>query len=204
MKQKKIIIIGKAASGKDFLQKQLVLNGWIPLRQYTTRPIRPTEDGSEYHFVSVEEFDSISNNLMSVQIFNGWKYGFDIDEAISSDVMIFSPANFFSINFSSDIRCRDLYQNSIIVYLDIDEETRRDRLSKRYIGGKEDDSLERRLQADKKDFEYFDSIDWDKNEQCFIRLCNEVEVDEFLKKIIIINKKTTDFFNFFVKKCYKI
>jgi guanylate kinase len=95
--------------------------------------------------------------------------------------MIFSPANFFSINFSSDIRCRDLYQNSIIVYLDIDEDTRRERLSKRYIGGKEDDSLERRLQADKKDFEYFDSIDWDKNEQCFIRLCNEVEVDDFLK-----------------------
>ena len=100
MKQKKIIIIGKAASGKDFLQKQLVLNGWIPLRQYTTRPIRPTEDGSEYHFVSDEEFDSISNNLMSVQSFNGWKYGFDINEALNSDVMIFSPANFFSINFS--------------------------------------------------------------------------------------------------------
>ena len=181
MKQKKIIIIGKAASGKDFLQKQLVERGWVPLRQYTTRPVRPTEDGSEYHFVSDEEFDSISNNLMSVQSFNGWKYGFDIDEAISSDVMIFSPANFFSINFSSDIRCRDLYQNSIIVYIDIDEDTRRERLSKRYIGGKEDDSLERRLQADKKDFEYFDNIDLDKNEQCFIRLCNEVEVDDFLK-----------------------
>jgi guanylate kinase len=181
MNKKKIIIIGKAASGKDFLQKQLVLNGWIPLRQYTTRPIRPAEDGSEYHFVSEEEFDSISKNLMSVQSFNGWKYGFDINEALNSDVMIFSPANFFSINFSSDIRCRELYKNSIIVYLDIDEDTRRERLSKRYIGGKEDDSLERRLQADKKDFEYFDNIDWDKNEQCFIRLCNEVEVDEFLK-----------------------
>lgn len=186
MKQKKIIIIGKAASGKDFLQKKLVERGWVPLKQYTTRPVRPTEDGSEYHFVSDsdEEFDSIFKNLMSVQSFNGWKYGFDINEALNSDVMIFSPANFFSINFSSDIRCRNLYQNSIIVYLDIDEDTRRERLSKRYIGGKEDDSLERRLQADKKDFEYFDSIDWDKNEQCFIRLCNKVEVDEFLRKLL--------------------
>lgn len=193
MKKKKIIIIGKAASGKDFLQKQLVERGWIPLRQYTTRPIRPTEDGSEYHFVSDEEFDSISNNLMSVQSFNGWKYGFDINEALNSDVMIFSPANFFSINFSSDIRCRDLYQNSIIVYLDIDEDTRRERLSKRYIGGKEDDSLERRLQADKKDFEYFDNIDrihlgeneedelvWYENEEEFVRLRNKEDVDNFL------------------------
>ena len=183
MKSKKIIILGKAASGKDFLQKQLVSNGWIPLKQYTTRPIRPKEDGSEYHFVSDEEFDSISNNLMSVQSFNGWKYGFDINEALNSDVMIFSPANFFSIEFSSDIRCRNLYQYSIIVYLDIDEETRRKRLSKRYIGGKEDDSLERRLQADKKDFEYFDNINriyLDENEDEFVRLRNEEDVDSFL------------------------
>lgn len=192
MKKKKIIIIGKGASGKDFLQKQLVERGWVPLKQYTTRPIRPKEDGSEYYFVSDEEFDSISNNLMSVQSFNGWKYGFNINEAINSDVMIFNPANFFSIVFSSDIRCRELYQNSIIVYLDIDEETRRKRLSKRYIGGKEDDSLERRLQADKKDFEYFDNIDrihldenedewvWYENEDELVRLHNEEDVDSFL------------------------
>ena len=45
--KRKIILIGKAASGKDFFQKQLVSNGWIPLRQYTTRPKRPTEVGNE-------------------------------------------------------------------------------------------------------------------------------------------------------------
>lgn len=184
MKSKKIIILGKAASGKDFLQKQLVYNGWIPLRQYTTRPIRPNETGDEYHFVSEDEFDSISHKLISIQSFNGWKYGFDINEALNSDVMIFSPANFFSINISVDSKIEELLNNSTVVYLDIDEETRRERLSKRYVGGKEDDSLERRLQADKKDFEYFDSIDWDKNEQCFIRLCNEVKVYEFLKKLL--------------------
>ena len=185
MKSKKIIILGKAASGKDFLQKQLVSNGWIPLKQYTTRPIRPNETGDEYNFVSEEEFNSISNNLMSVQSFNGWKYGFDINEALNSDVMIFSPANFFNIEFSSDIRCRDLYKNSIIVYLDIDEEIRRERLSKRYVGGKEDDSLERRLQADKKDFKYFDDIvDWNNYPDWYVRLCNKVEVDEFLRKLL--------------------
>ena len=185
MKQKKIIIIGKAASGKDFLQKQLVINGWIPLRQYTTRPIRPSEDGSEYHFVSDEEFDSISNNLMSVQSFNGWKYGFNLGEALKSDVMIFSPGNIFDIIFSSNFNCKNLLDSSIIVYLDIDEETRRERLSKRYVGGKEDDSLERRLQADKKDFKYIeDIVDWNTFPDWYVRLCNEVEVDEFLKKIL--------------------
>ena len=182
--ESKIIIIGKAASGKDFLQKQLVLKGWKPLRQYTTRPKRLTENGDEYHFVSEEEFDSIRHKLMSVQTFNGWKYGFDINEALESDVMIFSPANFFDVVMSSDDKSCELALSSTIVYLDIGEETRRQRLSVRYKGGNEDDSLERRLRADKEDFKTLDSIGWDDpSPDRFIRLCNNVEVDNFLKKL---------------------
>lgn len=182
--KEKIIILGKAASGKDYLQKHLVSNGWKPLRQYTTRPRRPTENGEEYHFVSEEEFDSISHKLCSVQNFNGWKYGYDIDEALASDVMIFSPANFFDINVSSDIRCKNLTLCSNVVYLDIDEETRRQRLSVRYIGGNEDDSIERRLCEDKKDFSFLDILDWDVLSNRYIRLCNSVDVDDFLKKLL--------------------
>lgn len=180
----KIIIIGKAASGKDYLQKQLVSNGWIPLRQYTTRPKRPNEVGDEYHFVSEEEFDNIIHKLMSVQSFNGWRYGYDIDEALASDVMIFSPANYFEMELSSRFKSRKLSLCSTIVYLDIDEDTRRERLSKRYIGGNEDDSLERRLQADAKDFEFFDGLDWNYEPDMCVRLRNENEVDEFLKKLL--------------------
>ena len=182
--KKKLILIGKAASGKDFLQKQLVSNGWIPLRQYTTRPKRPTEVGDEYHFVSEEEFDSISHKLCSVQNFNGWKYGFDMDEAVMSDVMIFSPANFFDISISSDIRCKNLMRCSNVVYLDIDEDVRRERLSNRYIGGNEDDSIERRLSEDKKDFSFLDVLDWDLLASKYVRLFNKSEVDDFLKKLL--------------------
>ena len=180
----KIIIIGKAASGKDYFQKQLVDNGWIPLRQYTTRPKRPNEVGDEYHFVTEEEFDSISHKLQSVQSFNGWKYGFDMDEAVKSDVMIFSPANFFDISISSDIRCKNLMCCSNVVYLDIDEDVRRERLSNRYIGGNEDDSIERRLSEDKKDFSFLDVLDWDILSSRYIRLRNKSEVDDFLKKLL--------------------
>ena len=185
--EKKIIILGKAASGKDFLQGQLVSNGWVPLRQYTTRPKRPTEVGDEYHFISEEEFDSISKKLCSIQNFNGWRYGYDMDEALMSDVMIFSPANFFNLIMDSisDRRCGELLYHSTIVYLDIDEDTRRERLSIRYMGGREDDSLDRRLQADAEDFKPFDIIDWDnKPLGSFIRLCSKDEVDDFLKKIL--------------------
>lgn len=180
----KIIIIGKAASGKDYFQKQLVSNGWIPLRQYTTRPKRPNEVGDEYHFVTEEEFDSISDNLMSVQCFNGWKYGFDIDEVVMSDVMIFSPANFFDIYVSSDIRCKNLICCSNVVYLDIDEDVRRERLSNRYVGGNEDDSIERRLREDKKDFKFLDILDWGVLSNRYVRLYNKSEVDDFLKKLL--------------------
>ena len=180
----KFIIIGKAASGKDYFQKQLVSNGWIPLRQYTTRPKRPNEVGDEYHFVSEDYFNCIKHNLRSVQNFNGWMYGFCMEEAISSDVMIFSPANFLNMYLSSDILSRDLLLNSIIVYLDIDEDTRRERLSVRYVGGNEDDSLERRLQADKDDFEFFDNNNLDCKFYKYVRLRDKNEVDEFLKKIL--------------------
>ena len=183
MKQR-IIIIGKAASGKDFFQKQLTMSGWIPLRQYTTRPVRPNENGDEYHFVTKEEFDSISHGLRSVQNFVGWKYGYDINEALASDVMIFSPANFFDLMISSDIKSKDLLQSSTIIYLDIDEETRRERLSVRYVGRAEDDPLERRLRADEKDFEFLDNVDWSENPYGCVRLCNKTEVDNFLKKLL--------------------
>ena len=186
--KRKLILIGKAASGKDFLQKQLVSNGWVSLKQYTTRPKRPTEVGDEYHFVSEEEFDSISHKLCSVQNFNGWKYGYDIDEALDSDVMIFSPANYLSLIYASisDSRCKcaSLLYHSILVYIDIDEETRRKRLSYRYAGGNEDDSIERRIQADDEDFKPFDIIDWGNRPLDRVRLCSKEEVDDFLKKLL--------------------
>jgi guanylate kinase len=192
--KKRLILIGKAASGKDYFQKRLVDEGWIPLRQYTTRPKRPTEVGDEYHFVTEEEFDNISYKLVSVQNFNGWKYGFDMDEALKSDVMIFSPANFFNMVYDFDIKNLELSISSTVIYLDIDEYTRRERLSVRYVGGSEDDSLERRLRADADDFEFFDNIDGDeyqKNIQVpwvnlpkFVRLHNKEEVDDFLEKLL--------------------
>ena len=179
----KIIILGKAASGKDFLQKQLVLSGFIPLKQYTTRPKRPNENGSEYHFVTEEEFDSISTKLQSIQNFNGWRYGYDMGEALESDVMIFSPGNYIEMLLSADIRMRKLSLCSTVVYLDIDEHIRRERLSKRYKAGNADDSLERRLQADAEDFKFIDNLDWNENDK-HIKLCSENEVNDFLKKIL--------------------
>ena len=53
-----------------------------------------------------------------------------------------------------------------------------------FSGGNEDDSLERRLQADAKDFEFFDGLDWNYEPDICVRLRNETEVDEFLQKLL--------------------
>ncbi len=53
-------IMGKSASGKDSLFKQLMEDESLSLHQivpYTTRPIRAREvDGREYHFVTISQF----------------------------------------------------------------------------------------------------------------------------------------------------
>ena len=77
-------------------------------------------------------------------------------------------------------KCGDIMR----IFLDIDEETRRERLSIRYTGGNEDDSLERRLKADSKDFKELDDINWEINPMGYVRLCNKNEVDDFLKKLL--------------------
>lgn len=51
------IIIGKSASGKNFIMNQHLLLGAKPVITYTTRPIRKGEkNGKDYHFVSVQKF----------------------------------------------------------------------------------------------------------------------------------------------------
>ncbi len=55
--------MGKSASGKDSLFRQMMADETLKLQQivpYTTRPIRIKEvDGREYHFVTQEQFDEM-------------------------------------------------------------------------------------------------------------------------------------------------
>ena len=53
-----IILMGKTASGKNFIRNKLIEEfGYKPVVTYTTRPPRPGEvDGVDYHFISEEKF----------------------------------------------------------------------------------------------------------------------------------------------------
>ena len=51
------ILMGKSASGKDFISRELTKVGYEPLISVTTRPMREGEqDGVDYYFISKEEF----------------------------------------------------------------------------------------------------------------------------------------------------
>lgn len=174
----KYIIVGKAASGKDYAQNILVKKGFKALLQYTSRPIRPNETGKEYHFTSVEKIEKMikQGKFLSIKNFNNWYYGFTLDEFNKCDVAILSPSNIFDLQNGNP----DLLKFTTIIYLDIPEKTRKERLKVRYNGGNEDDSVSRRLKADKFDFKYFDLFD--------VRFTNNDDANDFINNLTLVKK----------------
>ena len=59
----KIILIGKAAAGKDHMRKVLEGRGFTYGTSYTTRPPREGEiDGQDYYFISEKDFKAFADN----------------------------------------------------------------------------------------------------------------------------------------------
>lgn len=165
----KFILVGPGASGKDWVLKKMVEMGYKPMRQYTTREKRENESGTEYHFISEDTFKDmddrgqfISSNFYRI----GW-YAVSYDELIHSDVAILSPANVRDV-FRIYPELRDSFT---IIYLDIPENVRRERLTNRYKDKIGDDN-EKRLEADRNDFREYDL--WD------LRLGDEKSVTTFI------------------------
>lgn len=147
MRRDKYIILGKGASGKDWLCKKLEEVGYKKLVLYTTRPIRPNEKQDvDYHFVSKRWFLEHINEFVNHESFIGWFYGFTKKDLEECDVCVLPPRTLKKV--------LPYIKGRKIIYLDIDIETRKRRLSERYGDGNEDDKLERRIDADEKDFEH--------------------------------------------------
>ena len=150
---KRIIIVGKGGSGKDHLRKELEKLGFRYCISHTTRPPRDGEiNGVDYHFISREsaafEF-AAKGKFYEYVIFNEWLYGTSVEEFEKSNLFIMTPSGLSKMKESDR-------KESIVIYLDIDENVRRDRISKR----NDADKIERRLEADKNDFLSFTDFDY--------------------------------------------
>lgn len=150
---KRIILVGKGASGKDYTREILEESGFVYCVSHTTRPPRIGEvDGKDYHFISMDSANHhfIAKDLFyEYVIFNGWLYGTTIEEFSKSNLFIMTPSGIMRLKPEDR-------KESFIVYFDIDEEIRKKRLSDR----KDADTVNRRLESDKKDFENFTDFDY--------------------------------------------
>jgi guanylate kinase len=144
---KRIILVGKAGSGKDYFKDFLRDQGHTCDVSYTTRPKRDGEvEGKTYHYITEETFNSLNDSGMFYEavVFNGWQYATSVSDWKERKVCIKTPSGVAQLT-DNDIK------ESIIIYFDIPLDIRKQRLSKR----SDADKVERRLESDEKDFRDF-------------------------------------------------
>jgi guanylate kinase len=156
IKQEKIILTGGSGSGKDFLLRGLIKKELKYSPKFTTRPKRHLEtDGIEYNFIDNLKFSDLQS-LEQIKVYQSfligedtWYYGVTKENFDNNQLFIMTPHEI------SQLSEEDL-KGCFLVYLDIDMDIRRKRISNR---NDNNDSIERRLQADEIDFKNFKNYD---------------------------------------------
>lgn len=151
MSENKIILVGKAGAGKNYLMEKLAERGFKPFVSCTTRPKRTNEiDGKDYNFYNEQDFVKLIKlgRFWEHKSFNGWRYGTLQTEWDDKQVFIFTPSGVADISPEERKKC-------FIIYLDVPLEIRKERLAKR----SDADSVDRRIAADEKDFKDFINFD---------------------------------------------
>lgn len=155
-----IAIMGKSASGKTLLQKELcnILGDKVhKIISTTTRPQREGEvDHCSYHFISSREFAKKIFNceMLEASEFNNWFYGTEISSLNKDKINIgvFNPEGVLAL-------AEDSRLNVKVVYLNTEDKIRLIRSLNRETYP---DCLEicRRFFADEKDFsfEFFEEL----------------------------------------------
>lgn len=148
----KIALVGAAASGKDYLRSKFQDRSFIFGVSCTTRlPREGEQEGVDYYFLTEDEFDKRieSGEFTEWQEFNGWKYGLMKPEFERCDVMILNAE-------AVDLLEPEYRDRLFVIYINIDETIRRNRLINR---NDKDDSIDRRIAADMEQFRNFSNYD---------------------------------------------
>jgi guanylate kinase len=151
---KRIILVGKSASGKDHARK--ICQQWLGMHyavSYTTRPPRDGEDdGVDYNFLSEQTFQEMidRDEWYEYVVFNGWYYGTSREQMeLSNAVFIMTPKGMAHLEPTDR-------KESLVIYFDIEEDLRKARMAER---GGNADTVDRRIEADRIDFA--DYVDYD-------------------------------------------
>lgn len=160
----RIILVGPGASGKDYARHLLCEHFNMKFGcTCTTRPKRQNEiDGIDYHFLTKEDFKDklfLDDFYTWMTFKNGeWYYGRDKKDFYNLDnnLIIMAPGDIRQILEQDREKC-------LIVYFNISEETRRQRMNER----NDADIVDRRLQTDYEDFKTFGDFDIEINKDNF-------------------------------------
>lgn len=155
-KREKLIILGHSGSGKDFLRKELIKLGLRYSPKFTTRPKRQNETtGQDYDFIDFNLYQELykRGEIKTFECFviNGvnWYYGITTENWNTNQLFIMTTKELGQISEEERKGC-------FVVYLNIDSQIRRERLLERKDYN---DSIDRRMDADEKDFEGFKDYD---------------------------------------------
>jgi len=156
VKQEKIVILGPSGSGKDYLRKELVKLGLKYSPKFTTRPQRAYEsNGQDYDFIDYNLYVNFfeNNKIKTSQCFVinnvNWYYGITKENWNNNKVFIMTPHELSQIS-------KEELEKVFVVYLKIDKEVREERLLERKD---QNDSIQRRIEADDEDFSNFNTYD---------------------------------------------
>lgn len=143
-----MILVGKAASGKDFLKGKMERKGFKVGISHTTRKPRANEiNGVDYHFVDEVTFIEMigQEKFIEYMEFNGWFYGQTEEDFNSADIMIMSKDGL-------DMLPKQYRDQCIVIWLDPSRATRVKRLNDR---ADTNDSIYRRMSTDDDQFQEF-------------------------------------------------
>jgi len=150
--KKRLILVGKAASGKDYARKICQELGMSYAISYTTRPPREDEEeGKDYIFLQPAEFEYMINKdkMYEYVVFKEWYYGTSNKQMDECNLFIMTPKGLAHLDPADR-------ENSYVVYFDIPEDIRRERMAQRAGNA---DSIDRRIEADEIDFADFKNYD---------------------------------------------
>lgn len=137
-----IVLVGESASGKSSIEKYLVHNyNYKKIVSYTTRPPRDGEiDGEDYHFISVEQFESLREQgfFAETAVYRNWCYGTAKEDCTDDKIAVLTPHGLRQLKKIDGI-------NIVSFYISV---PRRDRLIKLLQRGDDVDEACRRSLSD--------------------------------------------------------
>lgn len=138
------VITGAIGSGKSTVAGILRKKGYVPVIEYTTRPMRKGEEQDvDYHFVDDATFDRMENNGEFAEVFHVntiyglWKYGAAREDMVNDRLLVCGPHQMLQLLGSG------IHMKSVL--LDIDKKTAMERAMAR---GDDMEEFKRRFDAD--------------------------------------------------------